>query len=481
MLIRRQLLCGALLAAALLAGCGLVSRQITKAGDYAEHAGGIGRYGSLSEKELQWAKVAWRYFENNTNPQNGLVNGSDRTPTFSMAHLGDYLAALTAARELGLVNDREFDERLSKVLAFLQGMDMSEASIPAKVYNTLSGKMVSYANQPADIGWSAVETGRLLTWMKIVALRYPQYEEYLDKAVFRMNFCQVIDDCGILHGLSLENGRRNRYQEGRLGYEQLAAGGFAAWGFEARRSWRGPELETVNIYGVPVRYDARESRLSGVQTPVLTMPHVLMGMEFGWRYPGQGAGASSEDADFRKMADAVYKVQEMRHAREGVLTARTEYQIKEPPYLVYDAVFAAGYPWNTVGPDGKEVENLAMVSTRAAFGLWALWPTAYTDLLMTSVQTLYSPERGWYDGRMEKSGAPQEGISLTTNAQVLETLLFKVKGQLLPAPSNGRYLRRQTGNPFDRPNRCFPGERPACADPGTRSLPAALRPAATAR
>ncbi len=101
MLMPRAVLAGALLLAAMLAaGCGVVSRQIAKASDYAQHAGGLGRYGSLTDKELQWAKIAWRYFENNTNPQNGLVNGSDRTPTFSMAHLGDYLAALTAEPEV---------------------------------------------------------------------------------------------------------------------------------------------------------------------------------------------------------------------------------------------------------------------------------------------------------------------------------------------------------------------------------------------
>jgi len=81
---------------------------------------------------------------------------------------------------------------------------------------------------------------------------------------------------------------------------------------------------------------------------------------------------------------------------------------------------------------------------------------------MTSVQTLYSPERGWYDGRLERSGAPQDGISLSTNAQVLEALLFKVRGQLLPAATPGRYLERQTGNVYDRPGRCLPNERPAC-------------------
>lgn len=445
------------LALALLAGCGVVRQQGLRVIDYAGHVGGVGRFGRLNAEEKQWAATAWRYFENNTNPKNGLVNGSDRAPTFSMAHLADYLAALMAARELSLIEAREFDQRLSQVLKFLNTMDLSEGSVPNKVYSSLTGKMVSYANQPADIGWSAVETGRLLTWMKIYRERYPAYREYFDKAVFRMNFCPLIDDCGRLYGLSLEGGR-NRYQEGRLGYEQLGAAGFAAWGFDARRIWRAPQIETVNIYGMPVRYDARESRLSGVQTPVLTMPHVLMGLEFGWRYPGGGA----EGTDWRAIANEVYRVQEERYRREGVLTARTDYQIAQPPFLVLDAVFAAGYPWNTVGPDGKEYPKLAIVSTRAAFGMWVLWPGDYTNTLMRAVRTLYHPERGWYDGRLEHSGEIQETITLATNAAVLETLLFKRRGVLFPETSTPGFLDRQTGNILDRPGRCFPAERPQC-------------------
>lgn len=458
MLSRRD--CLALLLSTGLSGCGVLSAGVETLREHARHAGGFGRYGALSDREMQWARIAWRYFENNTNPQNGLVNGSDRTPTFSMWHVGDYLAALSAARGIGLIDAHEFDERLSKLLAFLQGMDMSEGSVPGKVYNSLTGKMVNYENQPGDIGWSAVEVGRLLAWMKIVGQRHPQYREYFDKVVFRMSFCQVIDDCGELHGVSIEKGKRTRYQEGRLGYEQVGVAGFAAWGFDARRIWSAPQTETVNIYGIPVQYDARESRLSGVQTPVLTMPYALLGMEFGWRYPGGGAGGG---ADYRAMADAVYKVQALRHAREGVLTARTDYALREPPYLVYDAVFAAGYPWNTVGPDGHEYPKLAMVSTRAAFGMWALWPGAYTDLLIDAVANLYSAERGWYEGRMEDSGAARDAITLTTNAEILEALLFKLDGTLLPELEPEPYLARQTGDRYDRPNRCFPAERPQCS------------------
>lgn len=448
-------------------GCGIVVQQAEKAADYSRHAGHIGRYGRLTEEELAWAKTAWRYFDRNTNPDNGLVNAFDRYPIFSMWHVADYMAALAAARDFGLLDERQFDARLSRLLGFLNTMDLSEGSVPNRYYNSVTGKMVNEANQPEDVGWSAIDTGRLLAWMRIIGTRYPQYREYLDKAVLRWNFCQVIDDCGTLFGVSRSSGKRQRRQEGRLGYEQLAAAGFAAWGFDAARIWRA-RAGTVTLFGAPVPYDPRDPRTDGVQAPVLTMPYVLMGMEYGWRYPGHSPGSVPGDAVMEEFARRVYAVQEARYRRQGVLTAKSDYRLREAPYVVTDAIFNAGVPWTTYGADGKEHERLALVSTRAAFGMWALWPGDYTDRLMQSVKSLHEPERGWYEGRFEASGAALEQLSLSTNAMVLETLLFKVRGQLHPERAEAGYFDLRAANAFARPGKCLPVERPVCSAPGNR-------------
>ena len=453
----------ALCCSLLLAGCGVVARGVEHVQGAGAHVGNIGRYGRLTNQELQWAKTAWRYVENNTNPDSGLVNGSDRMPLLTAWHAGDYLAALVAAREIGLIDERELDLRLSRLLGFLGSMDLSEGKLPNKAYNTITGKMVNFGNQPEDIGWSAVDIGRLLMWMKITGQRYPKFQEYLDKVALRWNYCEVIDDCGVLSGTARSKGQTSKYQEGRLGYEQLASAGFAAWGFNASLSGKTPKTEAVNILGLPVHYDARDARSSGVQTPVLTMPHVFMGMELGWRHPAvQDSDPHATGPASRQLADEVYRVQEARYRKERVFTARSDYQLRTEPYQVLDAVFVAGYPWNTVGNDGKEYEKLALVSTRAAFGMWALWPTDYTDRLIEVVQSLYDPERGWFEGRLEASGAPQQNITLSTNAAVLEALLFKLKGQLYPAESASGYFQVQLADVFLRLNRCLPSERPIC-------------------
>jgi hypothetical protein len=437
---------------ALLAGCGVVARG----GASTQDADAPIRFRSVGAipRELQWARTAWRYVENNTDYDTGLVAGSDRTQIFTVSNAADALAATIAARELKLIDARELDLRLSRLLGFLGTIELSGGKLPNKAYNTFTGKMVGFDNREADIGWSALDIGRLLLWLKIAGQRHPRFAEYADKAVLRWSFCDVIDDCGVLYGTARSGGQLQRYQEGRLGYEQLAAAGYAAWGFETRESAGIAPTQATNIYGIPVRYDARDARTSGAQTPVLTMPYVLAGLELGWAHPVGEA--------LKPLADTVYKVQEERWRRDKQFTARTDYQLRTAPYVVLDSVFAAGYAWNTIANDGSEHEKLALVSTRAAFGMQALWPTDYTRQLLENVRQLYDPDRGWFEGRFE-SGAPLDNITLATNAAILEVLMAKaVAGPLLAPNTPAGPFQVQTGDPFLRLDRCWPRERAAC-------------------
>jgi hypothetical protein len=439
-------------------GCGLAGRQrddaaAAPAAPSSPDAAIAFRAGAAVPQELQWARTAWRYVENNTDYGTGLVNGTDRAPVFTIANAADALAATVAARELRVIDAREFDQRMGRLLGFLGSMDLSQGLLPNKAYHAGSGKMVGFDGQPADIGWSAVDVGRLLLWLKITGQRHPVLAEYADKAVLRFSYCEVIDDCGTLFGSARTGGQLHRYQEGRLGYEQLAAAGYAAWGFDARRSLAPARTETTRVLGLPLRHDARDPRTSGAQAPVLTMPYVLMGLELGWQHPWAQA--------MKPLADEVFRVQEERFRRERQLTARTDYQMASPPWVVLDSVYASGYAFNTLAGDGREFEKLALVSTRAAFGMAALWPGDYAQRLLEGVRFLYDPDRGWFEGRLE-TGAPHPFITLATNAGVLEALLFKARGPLYLREEQPGPFRVQTADPFLRLNRCWPRERVAC-------------------
>ena len=97
------------------------------------------------------------------------------------------------------------------------------------------------------------------------------------------------------------------------------------------------------------------------------------------------ASVSSAAAE---LAERVYEAQERRHAATGVATARSDFRLGTDPYYVYNTVLAAGLPWHVLGGDGKHRPSLALVSSGAAVGLWALWRTDYADELIRVVEKL---------------------------------------------------------------------------------------------
>ena len=147
-----------------------------------------------------------------------------------------------------------------------------------------------------------------------------------------------------------------------------------------------------------------------------------------------------------------------------MLTARTDHPLSQAPFFVHDSIFVAGYPWNTISDHGEVFLDKSLVSTRAVFGLWALWRTGYTDELMRSARDLYDPQRGWFEWRYERTGGYEQTISCTTNAIVLESLLYKVQGKLFRGDAEGSFFATVLADKFRATGHCFPGERPVCRE-----------------
>jgi len=413
------------------------------------------RTGTLTPEEQRWAAVAWRYFDNNLQENSGMVNGSDKRPVASLWQMGDTLIALTAAHRLQLIDDARFDHLLTQLLGSLNRMPITQGGVPNLLYNTQSLTMVGYANTPQVIGWSSQDMARLMMALRVVAASHPQYSEYLERIVLRWNFCQVVDQQGQLHAAQMQQQQLRVQPQGRLGYSEYSAAGFGLWGFPNDRSLR-PPAQHVIINGVALDIDSRDPRTTWTPNAITTTPYVLSGLEYGWQLPGADRELIRQQ---RQRASQVYQIQERRWTEQGILTARSDFNVSAPPWHVNDTLFANGYAWNTVTDDGKWVPRLAQVSTRAVFGLWVLWDTPFTDALMKMTRLQFDPMRGWYEGRVEATGDYNRAITLSTNAMVLEALFFKVNMRpllndaVLPAQS---YFLRQLSDPFSVPQRCLP-------------------------
>ncbi|PLP03242.1 hypothetical protein CWN13_22685, partial [Klebsiella pneumoniae] len=146
------------------------------------------RSGELTPREMTIAKNAWQYFVANFQPTTGLVNAVNKYPSTTMWDSASYLAAMTAARELGIIDKAEFDRRMLKFLATLNKLDLFRNELPNKAYNTISGQKVNYQNKPGEIGYSALDIGRMLIWLKVIKERYPEYSNSIDNVVLGWDF-----------------------------------------------------------------------------------------------------------------------------------------------------------------------------------------------------------------------------------------------------------------------------------------------------
>jgi hypothetical protein len=413
-----------------------------------------GRHGPLTKQDLNWGKIAWKYFQNNYQPGTGLVSTTDKGNTATIWTFGDSLAALYSARRLNLVDDREVNLRLTALLNFLNSMPLAGDVLPNRTYRTDSGGPLGPKGDPGMDGWSSVDLGRLLIWLRLDRKLSPAMSEFFDKSVLRWDVCRALDASGSLYGGTVQDSAIKTFQEGRLGYEEYAARGFESWGFATDQASKIDPFATTRILGVEVYYDSRDERSTGILAPVVSLPYLLDGIEFNW-----DRSDSSKDSDhsqtYGELAQRIYRVQEARFKQQGRLTARTDHQLSHAPFFVYDSIFASGYPWNTISASGQHDSQDALVATQVVFPMRALWKTSYTNTLTEAVKHLYDPERGWYEGRYEATGGAETLITARTNAAVLESLAYQVDGQLLRQAGENRLFKIEVKDPFGKTAPCI--------------------------
>jgi hypothetical protein len=297
-----------------------------------------------------------------------------------------------------------------------------ENKLPNRSYDTGTLSMTDARNQPSEqgVGWSAVDIARLLVPLHVLAWDYPVHTPAARRVLARWDLRALVRNGEFVALTAGAKGHMQLAQEGRLGYEQYAARAFALFGIDAARAadWRA-HLQLVPVEGVQVCADDRDPRLHGGQNSVESEPFVLAGLEFGWQ------------GDARECAWRVYRAQEQRFRKTGVLTAVTEDNVDEPPFFIYNSVWSAGRPWAAVTQGGQDAARLRTLSVKAAFGWYALLRTPYTARLMEKVAPLHDPQKGWFAGRYERNGHPNRALTANTNAVVLESLDYVARGRML--------------------------------------------------
>jgi len=361
------------------------------------------------------ARTAWRYIDAQYNPRTGLVNSVAGYRYATVWDIGSGVLALYSANQLGLLADADYDQRMRRALQTLTETRLYDNAAFNKNYHTGDGRIAGRNGQEeatADgYGWSALDLGRLLLALKIIAANQPQYAQQAQAIVGRINFSRVVAD-GYLRGEDLgpRSGRPRSYQEGRLGYEQYSALGYAVWGHPPARALRLTDARPISILGVPLLADTRGGDL------LTSEPFVMYGLEAGWT------------PEMRDLAWRVLAVQEARWRQTGSVTIVNEDALNGPPYFLYYSVYADGKEFPVAPPEGAAPgPTPRTVSTKGAYGWHALLPSAYTWLAVQKVEGART-SRGWGAGVFEESGRISGGENVNTAAVILEATLYTKRG-----------------------------------------------------
>ncbi|ADO48824.1 DUF3131 domain-containing protein [[Enterobacter] lignolyticus] len=389
---------------------------------------------ALTLNEAIWARIAWQYFVNNTQPA-GLVNSIDKQPYSTMWDTGNYLIAMISAERLGIISHHELNDRMRSVLSALSALPLTDGKLPAVYYHAQQLiRLRSLDHNESQPDWSAVDISRLLMSLNISAWLYPEHAPAIQQLTRRWRFDALFVQREPKKSLSLREPKTWQLisQDNRqsYGYQLYALNSLRRTSILAGSvlSAPFPSQHIISIDGVNIPYDGLVN-IGKLDHPVVSnLPFLLTGLEVGF------------DINSAEMSWRIMKVQESRYKSTGDLAwMGTDYEERLPRF---ENDTLAHRPPAAIDKTRREVSNTALqLSTRSVFSWYALFRTPWNTMMRQRSAALFEPGRGWYDGIVSGSQQRSNIISATTNAAVLESLVYLSQGPLfcqncMPASSS---------------------------------------------
>jgi len=370
------------------------------------------------------AQTAWSYIQRNYSSASGLVRALDSWEYVTIWDIASALAAYHSARGLGLITEADYRRRMDRALGSLEAMPLYMDIAYNKTYSSRNAKMVDRAQQVSLVGygWSSTDMGRFLVWMKIIAENDATARPAIERIVGRLQLGRMIEG-GYLRGgnIDVNTNEHLEYQEGRVGYEQYAALGYSLWGATATNALDfAVNGQPAEVLGFRILGDRRRDDM------VTSEPFIMAGMELGWANP-----------TWEEQARNVLAVQRERFTRTGIVTMVSEDAVPlAPAHFYYYGVLREGREFVVQAPGGGISDQYPRwISTKAAFGWHALFPSDYTWKALQTVRPAGASRRGWTAGVFERSKRATPSFNLNTAALVLEAAYYAQRNCPLIKPS----------------------------------------------
>lgn len=366
----------------------------------------------LTYNEAIWARVAWQYYVNNTQP-NGLANASDGEPWLSLWSVGSYLFATIAAQQLNIITTDEFDERIGAALFTLGALPLNDKGFPAAYYHADTLKILGKSDA------SPIGLSRLLTALQTLLWRYPQHAAAVGDVFSHWRTGSLIENntqsqaAVPLHHWTLTADE----QRDSFGYRLYASHTLrlidSAAGLAVTNPPEGQKM--IDLDGIMVPDEGLRTPW-GKQTSLISLPYLLTGLELGF------------DAQSAEISWRIMQIQQRRHhLRTPKPPVSTDYAEPAPDYVTD---LPDRQPVQARALRDEAPEKMAITSTRSAFAWYALFRNSWSEALRQQVESLQVPGKGWQRG-LNLNDSVNSVVDADTNAIVLESLSYIAHGQML--------------------------------------------------
>lgn len=323
--------------------------------------------GDSSDFWLNLSRDAWNYFQPDIGVDSGtgLAKNNAGSNEFTDWDLALYIQAIIDAEKLGTISSTGAwgaNERLDKVLAFLENRPLMWDGLPYLMYSTSTGK------NSTDLEQVATDAGCLFVSLKNVETAKPDLKQRIDNIVYNItNYERRRISVDILLG-QLENGTR----EANV-YDYYTTCGFACF-WPERFAKEADAILNLTISRPKVNY-------YGVTLPAakITSEPLLMGI-YNFAQPNPRLIELSKQA---------YLAQEIRFNMTGKYTAFSEGS-SDSGYFVYELIASNdGQMWIIQTGDSNladtDVSITPIVYLKAATGFLALYNTAYSQNMVATL------------------------------------------------------------------------------------------------
>ena len=369
------------------------------------------RLEALPPADEAMARAAWRYFESNYQPVTGFTDTHPGYAFTTMWGLADELAATISAHQLQLIGDIQFDNKVTVFLTTLQQMPLYRNSLPNRTYTTDTGELVGLDGRPSPngSGHSAIDIARLLIWLKILEVYYPDRSEAVYNIIDGWDLDNMLSEQGLV-STELELDQQSSYLERRLGYIHYSTKALQLWNLYPSENL---ELESklVEVNRVELQIDPDDGAAHH------GLPYLLIGTELGYW-----------NDTLAEQTQAWYRIMAARARQTGKLVALADYNLSVSPWFGQGSVIGRHGEWFSQDAEGRRIpfEQSSLFVTKSAFLMSRLFDEPYSDELNNTTSQLIDLRQGFYEGLFE-DGEFNRTISSSTNALVLESLWFQAR------------------------------------------------------